>query len=231
MKKNLLLKILFLVSCELCFSQDIKSIKVTYGKYMKSLLDTTKTNPKQLKDLFYVLDANLNESRFEFVKRLDIDNYSNKRLIGRSGGDGVYYKNLNLKEKLHQKYFGDKEFLISYDFNRYNWKISKETKIIGNYKCYKASTSYSFYSKLADNNFEVNIIAWFTPEISIPFGPAGYDGLPGLVLEVQIGGFYFVASKIQINTKVEIKKPKSGIKVTSKEYDKIIETSFDGKLD
>lgn len=198
---------------------------------MKSMLDTTKTNPKQLNDLSYVLEANLLESKFEFVKRLDIDNFSNKRLIGRSGGNGVYYKNLKTKEKLHQKFYGDKKFLITEKFNQFKWNIYKESKMIGDYKCYKATTSYSFYSKLVDENFEVNITAWFTPEISLPFGPAGYDGLPGLVLETQIGGFYFVASKIIINSGVDIKKPIDGEKLASKEYEELVQKTIENKYD
>ena len=219
------------MSCEFCMSQGIKSIEATYGKYVKSLLDTTNTKPKQLKDLSYVLKANLDASRFEFVKRLDMDDFSNRRLIGRSGGDGIYYKNLNAQVNIHQQYLTGKQFLISYPFNRYHWKVFKEYKMIGRYKCYKATTSYSFYSKLADNNFEVKIVAWFTPQISLPFGPAGYDGLPSLALEVQVGGFYFVASKILINADVKIEKPVSGTPVSSEEYEKIVENTFEGKLD
>ena len=218
------------MSCEFCISQDIKSIKVTYGKYIKSLLDTTSSFPKQLKDLEYVLIANLDESRFQFIKKLDMDNFSNKRFVGRSGGDGVYYKNLSTKEKLHQKYFGDQQFLVSENFNRYDWKILKETKRIGTYLCYKAISSYTFYSKSVDSEFEVNLTAWFTPQISMPFGPAGYDGLPGLILEVQIGGFYFVALKIETNSTISIEEPKSGKKVTTQEFDRITEKYYEDKF-
>ncbi|MDG5491167.1 GLPGLI family protein [Psychroserpens sp. SPM9] len=225
---HVLLISIFLMSCEALFSQDISNVKVFYNKHMKSLKDTSGAAPKQLKDLSYILIANSTESTFAFEKRMDMDNFSNKRHIGRSGGDGLYYKNIKTKEKLHQKKYGGKLFLISYDVNTYNWKIHKEYKIIGKYKCYKASTSYSFHSKLMDKTYQVNITAWFTPEISVPFGPAGYDGLPGLVLEAQIGGYYFVASKIELNAKkVTIEKPEKGKKVTNKEYDDIVQNSID----
>ena len=54
-----------------------------------------------------------------------------------------------------------------------NWKISKETKKIG-----------KFTSKKATANFRGrDYTAWFTTEISLPYGPWKLHGLPGLILE------------------------------------------------
>lgn len=71
---------------------------------------------------------------------------------------------------------------------------------------------------------EINITAWYTPEIPINQGPENYWGLPGLILEVTDGKTVVLCSKIVLNTKEkkEIKAPKNGKEVTQAEYDKIV---------
>jgi GLPGLI family protein len=68
---------------------------------------------------------------------------------------------------------------------------------------------------------KVMTVVWFTPEINYSFGPAGFDGLPGLVLEKYSSSFYFIASKISFKNHTEnknIHKPKDGIEITNDEY-------------
>ncbi|MFY7742002.1 MAG: GLPGLI family protein [Flavobacterium sp.] len=71
---------------------------------------------------------------------------------------------------------------------------------------------------------EINITAWYSPEIPINQGPENYWGLPGLILEVTDGKTVILCSKIVLNTKEkkEIKAPKNGKEVTQAEYDKIV---------
>ncbi|UFH32146.1 GLPGLI family protein [Chryseobacterium sp. C-71] len=56
-----------------------------------------------------------------------------------------------------------------------NWKISKETKIINNLKCQKATT----------NLYGRKWIAWFSPEIAIQDGPYKFNNLPGLIVKIE----------------------------------------------
>ncbi len=66
-----------------------------------------------------------------------------------------------------------------------NWVLSGETKQIGNYLCRKAITSRSSETECC-GTYISHITAWYAPELPYPFGPADYDNLPGLVLEVEI---------------------------------------------
>ncbi len=71
---------------------------------------------------------------------------------------------------------------------------------------------------------EIEITAWYTPDIPINQGPENYWGLPGLILEVSDGKTVILCSKLVLNTKEkkEIKAPKNGKVVTQQEYDKIV---------
>jgi GLPGLI family protein len=53
------------------------------------------------------------------------------------------------------------------------WAISRDTTTMLNYKCYKATAHFR------GRDWTV----WFTPDISVPFGPWKLAGLPGLILK------------------------------------------------
>jgi GLPGLI family protein len=100
--------------------------------------------------------------------------------------------------------------------NKYlEWQLTQETKIINGYLTYKATRSKG------------KVIAWYTPEISISFGPKGEYGLPGLILELEVGKIRFMAAKITLNPKekIVIKEPKGGKRVSYEEYAKEIKTA------
>src|SRR5690606_13601200 len=71
---------------------------------------------------------------------------------------------------------------------------------------------------------EIEIVAWYTPQIPIQQGPGEFHGLPGLILEVQADRTSILCTRIVLNPKTpeEIKKPTRGQKVTQEEYQKIV---------
>jgi len=128
-----------------------------------------------------------------------------------------------------------------------DWTLGKDSKQIGNYTCFKAIASiptddlswYNFsWAKLrrqtattkVDSTDTTNAIentvdmteveAWYTPQIPISHGPSEYWGLPGLILEVNVGNTTMLCSKIVLNPEVkdEIIAPEKGKVVTKKEY-------------
>ncbi len=218
--KKTYINIIFIAFSLIVNSQNL-NIEVEYSKAMKRYNDKSISSPKILKGLSYILKANSMKSIFVYNKKMD---EINKRFIGRGGGKGIYFTDLLSKNKLLQRETRDGTlFRIISDLKKYNWVIRKETKMIGNYKCYKANAVYEEYSPMRKMILKFKIVAWFTPEIPLPFGPSGYDGLPGLVLEVRNGSFYFIASKVSFKKEIgKIKEPTKGKKVTLKEYNEIL---------
>ncbi|RXG14232.1 GLPGLI family protein [Leeuwenhoekiella aestuarii] len=89
------------------------------------------------------------------------------------------------------------------------WTLLDETKNIGIYTAYQAQG----YKMVEGSKGIVkrDFIAWYTPEIPVQYGPYLYSGLPGLILEVQVGeDLVFKATAITINgdEPVEINLPK-----------------------
>jgi GLPGLI family protein len=68
------------------------------------------------------------------------------------------------------------------------------------------------------------VTAWYSPQIPISQGPLEYWGLPGLILEVNIGNTTMLCSKIVMNLdeKLKIEAPQKGKEATKKEYKSII---------
>ncbi|WP_288443275.1 GLPGLI family protein [uncultured Chryseobacterium sp.] len=55
-----------------------------------------------------------------------------------------------------------------------NWNLSNDTKIINTINCKKAEVTFKGR----------NWIAWYSPEIPLPYGPYKFSGLPGLIVKI-----------------------------------------------
>ena len=126
-----------------------------------------------------------------------------------------------------------KVFLIKDNLVTYDWKLTGETKNIGNYTCYKAvfeKEEESIEINMIDGDVKEEkvlkkrtLVAWYTPDIPISNGPRDYGGLPGLILEVNDGDLTIVCSEIVLNPKEvkEIKEPVKGKIVARKKFEDI----------
>ena len=153
--------------------------------------------------------------------------------LGGSGNTSIYYKDIIEKRFVNQTEIQGKRFLVKDKLPEINWELSSETKNIGTYTCYKAT-----YSKEIDN-VEISIndgetvedksketivtTAWYTPQVPVSNGPGNYQGLPGLILEVNDGKKTIVCAEIILNSsqKSKIEEPKKGKVVSQKKYIKI----------
>jgi GLPGLI family protein len=165
-------------------------------------------------------------SCFKMLKKLpsdaiDINNYN--LILGQFYGYVIFYTN---KEKGVSNGIGymnsEYEYVIKYDSNNFVWKYTNETKVISGYTCYKAETEWKFHARGKDHTYKV--IAWYCPEIPLPYCPNKYPSLPGLVLELSEAKRTWIVNKIELNTKSDIND------VYIKELEKVIEKQTKKKL-
>ncbi|WP_375240240.1 GLPGLI family protein [Polaribacter sp.] len=158
------------------------------------------------------------------------------KMISFGGGSSAFlYKNIKEKRYAKQTEIQGKRFLIKDQINKKDWVMSSETKNIGKYTCYKATYTKEVENKkmtIVDGKSEikttkekVTTTAWYTPEIPLSHGPDNYQGLPGLILEINDGKTTIVCTEIIINPseKIAITEPKKGKVVSQKKFNKIQE--------
>lgn len=153
--------------------------------------------------------------------------------FGGSGNGSVYFKNIKEKRFTNQTEIMGKRFLVKDKLLEYKWKLSSETKNIGNYTCYKATfteevenINMTFESGEAkEEKKKENSIttAWYTVDLPVSNGPGDYQGLPGLILEINDGKKTIVCTEITLNSsnKIDVVEPEKGKIVSQEKYDEI----------
>lgn len=153
-----------------------------------------------------------------------------------SGGDD-YYKNVKEASYAVKNDLFGKLFLVEDQLPKLEWKMEGESKKIGNYTVYKATATKkikrtnmaAIFNRNKENKEkefiekEIEVVAWYSPQIPVNQGPAEYWGLPGLILEVSDDRTTILCSKLVMNPKekTSIKAPSKGKVVTQAKYDEI----------
>ena len=256
MKKIIrILPIALLIVSSNIFGQDFQGVATyKYQRKMDVKLDSSQISPDMQKQIMammkkqfektYVLTFSKNESLYKEDKPLESPQLSGVRVVVANGqGSDIMYKNIKNGNFSNQNEILGKVFLIEDDIVNHDWKLSSETKNIGEYTCFKATTTVERPrqrqivqgGRSASNNSsqntndtsqmeEITVTAWYTTQIPVNNGPGKYQGLPGLILEVNDGTETMLCNKVVLNPKnrISIKKPVKGQKVNQKEYDKIL---------
>lgn len=219
--KHLLYIILLLPLISLA---QIHSGTITYGitvnkqddssyKGKEGVKETMMLVSKAAENVNYKLQFNAAYAKFNVDNRLAIKDGDLEELaIIISGNNGTYYTSLPQKKQIIKT---DAGIHIDAPIENENWKLTKETKKIGDFLCYKAT--------LAKTGSKRSLIAWYTPEIPFAYGPNNFIGkLPGLILEVKTSMTTYKAKEIKLNPKKEIviKWPKEKKNMTVSEYKK-----------
>lgn len=197
-----------------------------YGKaYYKEVLKKSKKSNDDVAEMVkqllkkqtnkeFVLVFNKSESLFEQEKILESPTGNFNFLSANSYNK--LYQNLKTKKKIEENEVFGKIFLVKDDLNKKEWTITKYKKKIGKYNCTLAKI-------IEDNEGDINVIsAWFSTELPFSHGPKGYNGLPGLILELDNNVTTIYCYEIHLNTKGKIKIPNRGEVVTQKKYDSIL---------
>lgn len=109
-----------------------------------------------------------------------------------------------------------KTYIINEDI-LLDWQLTNQTKSIEGFTCYKATGTYKQGGRYK------NITAWYAPQLPFSFGPMGYAGLPGLILELHMDNVMLGATKItKLHTLNKIEIPSQGILISEDQYSKLI---------
>ncbi|WP_396142922.1 GLPGLI family protein [Flavobacterium sp.] len=227
--KKIILFILFLQTV-ICYSQ-FESGKITYGinpiqfKPLKSIDKESDEIVENIKlyaqKQIFILSFKKDFSIFKMSESLttdnsDTDNFYNNLASLRFTSDFNYFFDSNSKIGIIQKNDGT---LINDSKTDKKWEISNESKMIENYLCYKAVYTKTY---IARNGIEksIPITAWFAPSLPFNFGPKGYNGLPGLILELQELETIFICQKIELSSEVTNLNFPKGEVLNEEDYEK-----------
>lgn len=197
----------------LSFSQ-AKSGSIIYEMFLD--LNNWRTNGEQHPEMRLLME-DMNRASFTLLYNSEgmifMDNRSDeeieKMIFGIRPGFRYYYKKAAIDALFSVEKTLEGESIttkMNYDTD---WILTQESKKINGFVCYKATRMPNQDSKEEiENTFP--IIAWYTPEIPLPYGPFVYGGLPGLILEIQRESNVFFKAKTMRwddNNKVKIEFP------------------------
>ncbi|WP_397445299.1 GLPGLI family protein [Polaribacter sp. R77954] len=216
---------------------------VKYGENQEGITDKMQEElQKRLQKMnqkTFILEFDKTSSVYKEEEKLKTPNPKANRTgvvvmnLGGSGKGSTYYKNLKEKRFANQTEIMGKVFLVKDALPVYDWKMTTETKNIGQYTCYKATyTEEVENKKISFINGETKetvtkatkvTTAWYTLQVPISNGPKNYQGLPGLILEINDGKNLIVCTEIVLNPTeiIKIQEPEKGKVVTQKKFDEI----------
>lgn len=176
-----------------------------------------KNMQESLLKLEFTLKFKNNSAIFEEERQMGITNDINMKMARiLSGVKGIVYFNDGIIIKEFE--FAGEKFLIKNKIDTKKWKLTNEKIIINGYTCYKAIQKEKIEGRWGSK--EINVIAWYTPKIPINFGPDGYAGLPGLIIQLKRNNIITYLTRIEFtNREIEIKEPTKGKKVTQEDFD------------
>lgn len=211
--KNTLFILLIIPICSI-FCQ---TINVSYNLQ----IDISGVQTKPFNHKYILSNSNGKSVQKKYLVNTSYENRidKNKELtkVIKIGNDTTFIYKDFVKNKLfsEEKIF-TRIFNVEDDLNLFSWKIEEDTLTILNYKCQKAMT------KFRGREF----VAYFTTEIPVTDGPWKFNGLPGLILKIDlidpIAVFSIQATEIKImNSNVSLENPINSKKALSfNEYKK-----------
>lgn len=167
------------------------------------------------------LDFKDNESQFYVDEEIDLGLSNEKGYKATIKSFNWYYKNDVSKISI-EKINSDGIYLVHSNSKDILWEITKDKKKIGNFICYKATSTVLDYT-VTKGVFKKHIEAWFSPDVTVSLGPKNFGGLPGLIMELKDGKLIYYVKSIDLDPDfaIEIKKPDKGKSISQEEYFKM----------
>lgn len=176
---------------------------------MQSIVAQMPKSMKSEKELIYFGDKSI-------YKNVEKDEATNERsgfMYSYKRPDEQHYLDLETEENIHLTDFFGKTFLISGEYEKRTWKVTKDQKMVNDYLCFKAISGDS----------TDKVMVWFTPQILTSAAPMYLNGLPGLILEASMneGKTIMTLKDMELEgiKETDIEKPTKGKKITKEKYE------------
>lgn len=194
----------------------IITYKITHPEEVNDTEETEKQINAETSLMSFSLKFNKKGSFFKTNRNVPQDKYMATMAAIITKSRHAYFQNRVSKNTYYNINIANKEYVVKDSTKNNNWQLYSESKEIEGYTCYKA-IKIDFIER---NQTSHERLAWYSPEIPMPYGPAGYGGLPGLILEIEVRkGFVYYISKIELNKQkdLELPKIKEGPEISPKE--------------
>ena len=128
----------------------------------------------------------------------------------------IVYKDLSEEEIIDSRDFMQKQFLIKGFTATRKWKIGSKQKQILGYQCLEASCR---------PDTSTTITAWFAPQLTVQNGPVDYQGLPGMIMQIDINNNERTITATEIKLEkidpVLFVAPTKGKEISGEEFEKL----------
>jgi len=134
--------------------------------------------------------------------------------LGGPGDEAVLYKNLSDRRLLEETNLEDKKYVIRDSVRSQAWKLSPDTSTVLGHFCKKATAVMRGGRKA---------VAWYSEDIPLAAGPDRFDGLPGVILRLDVdsGAIVFVATTITAKVaSADLRAPSENKAISRMEYEK-----------
>jgi GLPGLI family protein len=185
-----------------------QNIVVDYGTKLQ-IPDSLVKNNSDVKNLLYLMSKRVKDFKGKLIvseQKTKFETSTNMPLGDDSSADMAITYTLNSKDV----YFTSKDsvvhitemlispFAVKYKAN-YSWQLLKGGgKEIKGFNCLKAICTHR---DIKGN--EIKVEAYYAPSLPYSFGPVGYMGLPGLILELNVNNLIYTAVDISETNKTK----------------------------
>ncbi len=149
------------------------------------------------------------------------ENNGNGNVVMKFGGaNSEYYKNFIKQKQIEKRELAETDYIIEDSIKHITWKLIDETKNILGYNCKKANGKTERGS---------DVEAWYTEEIPVSTGPETFNGLPGMIMQIDINKEEIVITATGLEksaNKKELKAPSKGKKITPGDFAKLEKEIF-----
>ena len=124
--------------------------KTSTSDFMKGMSQNRDITPEMQKNIearmqkmfekTFILNFNRTSSIYKEEEKLEAPGQGGGRMMmSMMGGGGTHFKNVKEQNYTVDKEVFGKEFLIKDSLPKYDWKLEGESRMIGNYNCFKAT--------------------------------------------------------------------------------------------